>query len=166
MVIFIDRAYSEHQETEMLAVFTYADELGFEPGLNSPEHKDCMAKLEQELSDVKQLLPKMSTQLTTIQASQFSAAQTNIQPAATLRKQYRVPGPCYNSGKVGHFALQCPDPTASQGQTQATEPKTSPSLTQETATVDRHDWLQHKTIPTCHTNSKQLLLPVSLTGYW
>ena len=30
-------AYSEHEETEMLAVFTYAIELGFEPGLNSPE---------------------------------------------------------------------------------------------------------------------------------
>ena len=33
---FVDLAYSEHEETEMLAVFTYANELGFEPGLNSP----------------------------------------------------------------------------------------------------------------------------------
>ena len=31
-------AYSEHEETEMLAVFTYPNELGFEPGLNSPEN--------------------------------------------------------------------------------------------------------------------------------
>ena len=30
-------AYSEGEETEMLAVFTYANKLGFEPGLNSPE---------------------------------------------------------------------------------------------------------------------------------
>ena len=37
MVIFVDLAYSEHQETEMLAVFTCANELGFEPGLSSPE---------------------------------------------------------------------------------------------------------------------------------
>ena len=35
--IFVDLAYSEHEETEMLAVFTYADELGFEPGFNSLE---------------------------------------------------------------------------------------------------------------------------------
>ena len=34
---FIDLAYSEHKKTEMSAVFTYANELGFEPGLNSPE---------------------------------------------------------------------------------------------------------------------------------
>ena len=33
----VDLAYSEHEETEMLAVYAYADELGFEPGLNSPE---------------------------------------------------------------------------------------------------------------------------------
>ena len=31
---FADLDYSEHEETEMLAVFTYANELGFEPGLN------------------------------------------------------------------------------------------------------------------------------------
>ena len=37
MIIFVDLAYSEHEETGMLAVFTYANELGFEPGLNSPE---------------------------------------------------------------------------------------------------------------------------------
>ena len=37
MVIFVDLAYSEHAETEMLAVSTNANELGFEPGLNSPE---------------------------------------------------------------------------------------------------------------------------------
>ena len=37
MVIFVDLAYSEHAETEMLAVSTYANELGLEPGLNSPE---------------------------------------------------------------------------------------------------------------------------------
>ena len=37
MVIFVDLAYSEHAETEMLAVFTYANELGFELGLNLPE---------------------------------------------------------------------------------------------------------------------------------
>ena len=30
-------AYSEHEGTEMLAVFTYANELSREPGLNSPE---------------------------------------------------------------------------------------------------------------------------------
>ena len=29
LVIFVDLAYSEHEETEMLAVFTYANELGF-----------------------------------------------------------------------------------------------------------------------------------------
>ena len=34
---FVDLAYSEHEETEMLTVFTYANELGFEPDLNSPE---------------------------------------------------------------------------------------------------------------------------------
>ena len=37
LLIFIDLAYSEHEGTEMLAVFTYAKELGLEPGLNSPE---------------------------------------------------------------------------------------------------------------------------------
>ena len=36
--IFSDLAYLLHQETEMLAIFTYADELAFEPGLNLPEH--------------------------------------------------------------------------------------------------------------------------------
>ena len=29
LVIFVDLANSEHEETEMLAVFTYANELGF-----------------------------------------------------------------------------------------------------------------------------------------
>ena len=38
MVIFVELAYSEHEETEMLAVFTSANELGFERGLNSPEN--------------------------------------------------------------------------------------------------------------------------------
>ena len=51
-----------------------------------PHPKDHVAKLEQKLSDVKQLLSKMSTQLATIQASQLSAAQTNIQPAAPPTK--------------------------------------------------------------------------------
>ena len=37
LVIFVDLAYSEREETEMLAVITHANELGFEPGLNSPE---------------------------------------------------------------------------------------------------------------------------------
>ena len=37
MYCFGDLAYSEHEETEMLAVFTYANELRFEPGLSSPE---------------------------------------------------------------------------------------------------------------------------------
>ena len=37
LLIFIDLSYSEHEGTEMLAVFTYANELGLEPGLNSPE---------------------------------------------------------------------------------------------------------------------------------
>ena len=37
LLIFIDLAYSEHEGTEMLAVFTYANELGPQPGLNSPE---------------------------------------------------------------------------------------------------------------------------------
>ena len=32
-VIFVYLAYSEHEETEMLAVFTFADELGFEQAL-------------------------------------------------------------------------------------------------------------------------------------
>ena len=44
LVIFVDLAYSEHAETEMLAVFTYADEPGFEPGLNSPEMLSQMAR--------------------------------------------------------------------------------------------------------------------------
>ena len=33
----VDLAHPEHGETEMLAIFTYANELGFGPGLNSPE---------------------------------------------------------------------------------------------------------------------------------
>ena len=33
LLIFVDLAYSEHEQTEMLTVFTYANELGFEPGL-------------------------------------------------------------------------------------------------------------------------------------
>ena len=37
LLIFIDLSYSEYEGTEMLAVFTYANELGLEPGLNSPE---------------------------------------------------------------------------------------------------------------------------------
>ena len=37
LVFFSDLAYLEHQETEMLTVFTYTDQLAFEPGLNSPE---------------------------------------------------------------------------------------------------------------------------------
>ena len=48
LVIFVDLAYSEHAEAEMLAVFTYADELGFEPGLNSPEFTGTVS------GDVKQ----------------------------------------------------------------------------------------------------------------
>ena len=47
-----------------------------------PQPEDRFAKMEQELSDLKQLLSKMLTQLATIQASEFSAAQTNIEPAA------------------------------------------------------------------------------------
>ena len=35
MVIFVDLAYSEHEETEILAVFTYAVESGFQPGARS-----------------------------------------------------------------------------------------------------------------------------------
>ena len=35
--MFFDLAYSEHDETEMSSVFAYANELGFEPGINSPE---------------------------------------------------------------------------------------------------------------------------------
>ena len=39
-LIFVDLAYSELEETEMLALFTNANELGFEQGLiNSPEEK-------------------------------------------------------------------------------------------------------------------------------
>ena len=37
MYHFANFHYSGHKETEMLAVFTYANELGFEPGLYSPE---------------------------------------------------------------------------------------------------------------------------------
>ena len=37
LVIFVDLAYSEHEETEISTGFTYANELGFEPGVNSPE---------------------------------------------------------------------------------------------------------------------------------
>ena len=33
LVIFVDLAYLEHEETGMLAVFTYPNELGFKPGL-------------------------------------------------------------------------------------------------------------------------------------
>ena len=32
LVIFVHLAYSEYEESEILAVFTYANELGFEPG--------------------------------------------------------------------------------------------------------------------------------------
>ena len=37
LVFFSDLAYLEHQETEILAAFTYAEQLAFEPGLNLPE---------------------------------------------------------------------------------------------------------------------------------
>ena len=33
LVIFVDLAYSEHEEKEMLAVFTYADEFGLNQAL-------------------------------------------------------------------------------------------------------------------------------------
>ena len=38
LAIFVDLAYSEREETEMSAVYTFANELGFEPGLKLPEY--------------------------------------------------------------------------------------------------------------------------------
>ena len=61
MVIFVDLAYSEHAETEMLAVSTYANELGLEPSLNSPE-KYASENLKLCYMDTDSLVYKIKTE--------------------------------------------------------------------------------------------------------
>ena len=46
LVTLVELAYSEHEETEMLSVSTYANNLGFEPGLNSPDMVYCNVEVK------------------------------------------------------------------------------------------------------------------------
>ena len=62
-------------------------------------------KLERELSEVKQLLSTMSTQLATLHASQLLAQPTSTTVTRPGRPT-RPLGPCYNCGTSGHLAHQ------------------------------------------------------------